>query len=96
MNLKEFGELNTDRFLREAFDATCRKKLIWGARLRRNAYLILFLTGFFCIFAAGLAGQTILSILSLFLATLSLVVMTKYNTQLFFLMLLAKKENTEA
>ena len=92
MDLKNFGELNTERFLREAFDATCRKKLIRSARLRRNVYLTLFLVGFFCVFIAGLSGFPLLCILSLFLATLSLVVMTKYDTQIFFLKILAKKE----
>ena len=94
MNLKEIGELNTERFLHKAFDARYRKKLIRAARLRRNVYLILFLAGFLCIFVAGLSGLLTLSILSLFLATLSLVVMTKYETQLFFLKVIAEKEET--
>ncbi len=95
MNLREFGELNTDQFLHDAFDVTLRNKLIRAARLRRNVYLVLFLVGFFCVFATGLAGLPLLSILSLFLATLSLVVMTKYDTQLFFLRMLAKKDRAE-
>ena len=95
MNLREFGELNNERFLQEAFDATYRKKLVRAALLRRNIYLILFFVGFLCIFIAGLSGWLLLSILSLFLATLSLVVMTKYDTQLFFLKVIAKKEEGE-
>lgn len=93
MDLKDIGELNTERFLTEAFDAACRKKLILAARLRRNVYLALFLTGFACIFVAGLSGQLLLSILSMGLATLSLVVMTKYDTQLFFLKIIVEKEH---
>ena len=92
MNLKKLGELNTERFLHEAFDAECRKKLVRAARLRRNIYLILFLVGFACIFIAGFSGWMLLSILSLFLATLSLVVMTKYDTQLFFLKVIEEKK----
>lgn len=92
MNLREIGELNNERFLREAFDATCRKKLIRSARLRRNVYLILFFVGFFCIFIAGFSGRVLLSVLSLFLSTLSLVVMTKYDTQLFFLKMIEEEE----
>ena len=92
MDLKSFGDLNNERFLREAFDATCRKKLLHAARFRRNVYMALFSVGFFCIFIAGLSGLRLLSILSLFLATLSLVVMTKYDTQLFFLKIIEEKE----
>ncbi len=92
MNLKELGELNTERFLHDAFDTECRKTLVRAARLRRNTYLALFLVGFVCIFIAGFSGLLTLSILSLFLATLSLVVMTKYDTQLFFLKIIEEKE----
>ena len=92
MDWKNLGDLNNEQFLGEAFDATCRQKLIRAARLRRNVYLALFLAGFFCIFIAGLSNFPLLCILSLFFATLSLVVMTKYNTQLFFLEIIAKKE----
>jgi uncharacterized membrane protein YjjP (DUF1212 family) len=94
MNLKEFGELNNDQFLREAFESQSQKKLIRSARLRRNVYLVLFLIGFCCIFVAGFIGLLQLSILSLFLAILSLVVMTKYDTQVFFLKLIKEREST--
>lgn len=94
MNLKDIGELNTERFLNEAFDAGCRKKLIRAARLRRNVYLGLFLVGFLCIFIAGLSDRLLLSFLSFGLSTLSLVVMSKYDTQLFFLKVIAEKEET--
>ena len=43
------------------------------------------------IFIAGFSGWAVLSVLSLFLATLSLVVVTKYDTQVFFLKIIAKK-----
>lgn len=95
MDLKELGGFNSDRFLREAFDVAARKKLIRSTRLRRNTYLSLFLIGFFCIFVAGFLGLLLLSILSLFLGTLSLVVMSKYDTQLFFLKILEKKDAEE-
>ena len=92
MNLKELGDLNNERFLREAFDAKFRNKLIRSARLRRNVYLVLSLAGFFCIFIAGFSGWLLLTVLSLFLSPLSLVVMTKYDTQVFFLKVIAEKE----
>jgi len=93
MNLKEPGDLNNERFLHEAFDAKLRKKLIHAARLRRNVYLALFFIGFFCVFIAGFSGWALLSCLSLFLAMLSLIVMVKYDTQMFFLKIIEKKEN---
>ena len=92
MSLKEFGDLNNERFLRDAFDANCRGKLIRWARMRRNVYVVLFIIGIACIFVSGFLGMTTLSILSLFLATLSLVVVSKYDTQLFFLKIISKKE----
>jgi uncharacterized membrane protein YjjP (DUF1212 family) len=92
MNLKEIGDLNNERFLREAFEEKSRQKLLGAARFRRNVYLTLFFIGFFCIFIAGFSGLLLLSILSLFLATLSLVVMTKYDTQVFFLKIIARQQ----
>ena len=97
MDWKEIGNLNSKRFLREAFDTKARKKLIRAVRLRRNVYLVLFFIGFFCIFVAGFSGWVLLSVLSLFLATLSLVVVAKYDTQVFFLKVIEEKgaeENT--
>ena len=85
MKIKGFEDLNNERFLNEAFETEHNQKLGRAARARRNIYLGLFVVGFVCIFVAALAGWLVLSILSLFLATLSLVVMTKYDTQLFFL-----------
>ena len=92
MKLMELGDLNNERFLREAFDAEHRKKLIHAARFRRNVYLALFIVGFACIFMAGLVGLKTLSILSLFLAVLSLVVMTKYETQVLFLKVITQQD----
>jgi uncharacterized membrane protein YjjP (DUF1212 family) len=94
MTLKEF-KLNNQYFLDKAFDPEFREKLVRAARLRRNVYLVLFFTGIFCIFIAGIAGWATLSCLSLFLATLSLVVVTKYDTQVFFLKIIAEKEKPE-
>ena len=92
MTLKEIGDMNNEHFLHEAFDAHCRGRLIGRARLRRNVYLALFIIGIACIFVAGFLGMARLSILSLFLATLSLVIMSKYDTQLFFLKVIREKE----
>lgn len=97
MKLPRLKELNNDGFLNDAFDAEAN--VLWerAARLRRNIYLWLFLTGIACIFITAFTHQLYMSILSLFLATLSLVVMTKYDTQLFFLtkLKLRKKEGED-
>ncbi len=85
-------ELNNPRFLDEAFEPATNGRLLRAARFRRNVYLALFLVGIACIFVAGFLGRMLLSVLSLFLATLSLVVMTKYDTQLFFLKIIRLRE----
>lgn len=97
MKWPRIEEPNNDRFLNEAFDPECNQKLARKARTRRNIYLWLFLTAIACIFITALTAQKTLCILSLFLATISLVVMTKYDTQLFFLEILRlRKDNDTA
>jgi hypothetical protein len=88
MKLPRLEDLNNARFLQEAFNEDTNAKWERAALLRRNVYLALFLTGIACIFITAFTRQLLMSILSLFLATLSLVVMTKYDTQLFFLRML--------
>ena len=85
MKLPKLEEMNSKQFLDEAFNPEFHDKWLHDALLRRNIYLWLFLTGIACIFITALTNQTVLIILSLFLSTVSLVVMTKYDTQLFFL-----------
>lgn len=85
MKLPKLEDLNNARFLEEAFDKETNTRWERAALVRRNVYLWLFLTGIACIFITAFTRQLLMSILSLFLATLSLVVMTKYDTQLFFL-----------
>ncbi len=95
MKLPKLEDLNNERFLDEAFEAEHNEKWIRSARMRRNIYLWLFLTGIVCIFITAFTDQMHMSILSLFLATISLVVMTKYDTQLFFLKGLRLREEEE-
>ncbi|MBT8042200.1 MAG: hypothetical protein KJN67_02110 [Pontiella sp.] len=87
--------MNSARFLEEAFDAELHEKLKRTTRRRRNIYLWLFLTGTVCIFITALSSQTTLCMLSLSLSTLSLVVMTKYDTQLCFLQSLRLRNETD-
>lgn len=92
MKLKGLG-MNSEYFLRKAFDPQVRKKLIRAAYFRRNVYLVLFFIGISCIFIAGFSGWVLLSILSLFLAMLSLVIVTKYDTQVVFLKIIEEEGN---
>lgn len=85
MKLPRMEDLNNDRFLEEAFNKETNTQWERAVLLRRNVYLWLFLTGIACIFITAFTRQLLMSVLSLFLSTLSLVVMTKYDTQLFFL-----------
>lgn len=92
MKLPRLEDLNNDRFLEEAFNEETNARWARAALRQRNIYLWLFLTGIACIFITAFTRQLLLSILSLFLATLSLVVMTKYDTQLTFLRMLKLKD----
>lgn len=93
MKMPKLEDLNNERFLEEAFNAETNAKWERAALLRRNIYLWLFLAGITCIFITAFTHQMLMSILSLFLSTLSLVVMTKYDTQLFFLRNLKQRNN---
>lgn len=92
MKLPRLEDLNNERFLDEAFNPETNEGWIRTVRLRRNIYLWFFLTGIGCVFITAFTHQLGMSILSLFLAILSLVVMTKYDTQLFFLRKLKLRE----
>jgi len=92
MKLPYMEELNSARFLKEAFDPEFNERWKKAVRRRRNIYLWLFLTGMGCLMITAFTHQIIMSILSLFLATLSLVVMSKYDTQLNFLRKLKLRE----
>lgn len=91
MNWPKFEEMNSDRFLEAAFDPERNGALIRHAKTRRDVYLILFLVGVVCVFVTALAERASLCVPSLFLGTLSLVVMTKYDTRLYFLRVLRKR-----
>ena len=93
MKLPRLENLNNDRFLEEAFNKKTNAKWERAVLLRRNVYLWFFLTGIACIFITAFTRQLLMSILSLFLATLSLVVMTKYDTQLHFLQMLKPRDS---
>lgn len=93
MALKDH-KLNNDKYLHRAFDSESREKLVQTARFRRTAYLVICFIGVACVAISGFMGLPLLSALSLLLATLSIVVVTKYDTQIFFLTMIEEKERT--
>lgn len=92
MAFPKLEDMNSERFLNEAFDEQLRIRSQKNARIRRNIYLGLFLTGMVCMVYTAMIDRMTLCVLSLFLATVSLVVMTKYDTQLHFLNILHLRE----
>ncbi|MDZ8118101.1 hypothetical protein [Pontiella agarivorans] len=92
MNLPKLEKFDSERFMHEAFDKTMRARWKKRISIRRNVYLCLFLIGMLCMLYTALIARTTLCILSLALAIISLVVMTKYETQLHFLKILQTRE----
>jgi hypothetical protein len=90
MKLPKLEDLNNERFLGEVLEEPLRQQWAAGSRIRRNVYMALFIIGLICMVYTALVHRMTLCILSLFLATVSLVVMTKYNTQLQFLKVLTR------
>ena len=80
MKLPKLEELNNPRFLDEAFIPEKNAQWIRASRLRRNVYLVLFLIGIACVLITSFSRDYLLTVLALFLAMLSLVVMSKYDT----------------
>jgi hypothetical protein len=78
-------DMNNERFLKEAFDPEANARWTRAVRFRRNVYLSLFLTGMVCLLITAITHQAHMSLLSLLLATCSLVITSKYDTQLQFL-----------
>ena len=78
-------DLNNKCFLREAFDVQSNKRLAKAARVRKNIYLGLFLSGIACLCITIFINALLLSILSVGLSALSLVLMSRYSTQIYFL-----------
>lgn len=88
MKIPKIGKHNRETLIEETYDPKRTDALILGTYIRRNIYLGLFVTGFICTLITALMNRMTLCILSLFLATISLVVMTKYDTYHFFLKIL--------
>ena len=95
MKLPKLEDMNSERFLHDAFDENLRGQWIQNARTRRNVYLGLFIVGMLCVFYTAITHWMTLCILSLFLATVSLVIMSKYDTQLRFLNILQLRDDQQ-
>lgn len=92
MKLPRLEEMNSERFLNEVFEEDHRIQWQKNARIRRNVYMWLFIVGMVCMLYTAFIHWMTLCILSLFLAVVSLVVMSKYNTQLYFLNILQLRD----
>ena len=92
MKLPHLEEMNSERFLHEVFEEEQRLHWKKSARMRRNIYLWLFIVGMVCMLYTAIIHWMALCILSLFLAVVSLVVMSKYDTQLYFLNILQLRD----
>lgn len=92
MSIPKLKRLNTPCYFEEAFDAENNAKMLKDAALRRNVYRVLFLIGSCCIFITALSNRKGLCILALLLATASLIVIRKYETQLCFLRILKERK----
>jgi len=85
MSFPRFEHLNSEQYMNKAFDPEFHDQLEKSARIQRNLFLGLFATGCTGIVMAALTHQFSLSILAASLSVISLVVTTKYKTQLLFL-----------
>ena len=85
-------QLNNKHYLHRAFDPHHRKRMVRTARRRRGVYLVICFIGVGCVVASGALRLPTLCCLSLLLSTLSIVVVTKYDTQLFFLTVIEERE----
>jgi uncharacterized membrane protein YjjP (DUF1212 family) len=88
--------LDSDRNIDDAMHSDNIEKLIRGARLRRNIYLCLFFISFLSILLCALISLPTFAIVALFLTTLSLVIITKYDIHLLFLRIIHKQQLTKA
>ncbi|HEY5653681.1 MAG TPA: hypothetical protein VIR63_04855 [Pontiella sp.] len=95
MKILKAGKRYEERLEREAFQEEHNHRWKKGTRRRRNAWIGLFAAGFISIIGTALTNHLILSMLALFFTALSLVIMTKYDTQLFFLKILTPTDRKQ-
>lgn len=92
MNPPKLEKINSERFIHEAFDHEMRVRWTRHATIRRNIYMGLFAVGMVCTLYTAATRSATLCMLALFLSTISLVVMSKYDTQIHFLKILQLRE----
>ena len=92
MNIKDFGNMDSDQFIDDALHSGHIEQLIRGARIRRNIYLLMFIISFFSIVVCAVISLPTFAVVALFLTTLSLVIITKYDIHLLFLRIIHKQQ----
>ncbi|MCF7849488.1 MAG: hypothetical protein K9M45_11615 [Kiritimatiellales bacterium] len=90
--MKAWKNLSSDRLIEKAFHTDNLGKLIQAAQIRRNIYLGLFCISFLSILVCALTNRPHVAIVALFLTTLSLVVVTKYDIHLMFLRIIRNQQ----
>jgi len=95
VKLPKLENLNSERFLQNAFDARYHEQLKRSTRIRRNIYLWLFLTGIACVVITIISGQLLQMVLSIALVTVTLIITSMYDTRLFFLRNLTLRQGEE-
>jgi hypothetical protein len=95
VKLPKLENINSERFLQNAFDPRYNEQLKRSTRIRRNIYLSLFLTGIACIIITIISGQILQMILSIALVTITLLISSMYDTRLFFLRNLTLRQDDE-
>ena len=93
MKLKDH-QLNNRHYLHQAFDPHHRRKMVRTARRRRSIYLVICYVGIACLATSCALELPTLCCLSLLLSTLSIVVVTKYDTQVYFLEVIDRQEQS--
>lgn len=81
-----------NRFLREAIENGDREPLYRKLRFRRNVYVVLFGLCFLAVPITAFFEERMLAASTAFAGAIALVVTTKYNTHLFFLQILNRRE----
>lgn len=95
MKIPKLENLNSERFLMNAFDSRYHEQLKRSTHIRRNIYLWLFLTGIACTVITIISGQIVQMALSIALVTITLIITSMYDTRLFFLQNLTLRKDDE-
>ena len=90
MNICDFRKIDSERINTALHDENI-EGLIRSTLIQRNIFLCFFIICFLSILACALLGLSTLTVVALFLTTISLVITTKYNTHLLFLRIIQRQ-----